>query len=58
MVELGICNGDYASEVARYLSASFGDRQRIDYGTGHELNFICFLFVTFELFNNYSLGCA
>ena len=30
--------------IALYLNASFGDRQRIDYGTGHELNFVCFLY--------------
>ena len=27
-----------------YLNASFGDARRIDYGTGHELNFFCFLY--------------
>ena len=27
-----------------YLHASFGDARRIDYGTGHELNFLCFLY--------------
>jgi hypothetical protein len=31
------------AEMAHYLVASFGDRQRIDYGTGHELNFLCLL---------------
>jgi len=30
--------------IAVYFNASFGDRQRIDYGTGHELNFVCFLY--------------
>jgi len=29
--------------VRGYLTLSFGDRTRIDYGTGHELNFICVL---------------
>ncbi|KAI9141649.1 phosphotyrosyl phosphatase activator [Paraphysoderma sedebokerense] len=30
-------------EVAKYLERSFGDRKRIDYGTGHEANFMAFL---------------
>lgn len=37
------------SELSGYLCASFGDRTRIDYGTGHELTFICFLLVLREL---------
>jgi len=31
-------------ELAGYFQASFGDRTRCDYGTGHETNFIAFLF--------------
>ncbi len=34
---------DNVKELAAYLCSSFGDRQRIDYGTGHELNFIALL---------------
>lgn len=30
-------------EVKVYLNDSFGSHQRIDYGTGHELNFFLFL---------------
>jgi serine/threonine-protein phosphatase 2A activator len=30
-------------QLAGYLCSSFGDRQRIDYGTGHELNFAALL---------------
>eukprot|EP00922_Rhytidocystis_sp_ex-Travisia-forbesii_P050161 GHVS01074608.1.p1 GENE.GHVS01074608.1~~GHVS01074608.1.p1 ORF type:complete len:338 (+),score=48.21 GHVS01074608.1:100-1113(+) len=31
-------------EIATYFSESFGNKTRIDYGTGHEFNFLCFLF--------------
>jgi serine/threonine-protein phosphatase 2A activator len=36
-------NGHAKDEVASYLLGSFGSSQRLDYGTGHELNFIAFL---------------
>jgi len=37
------------SELSGYLDASFGDWTRIDYGTGHELTFICLLLILVEL---------
>lgn len=30
-------------DLRAYITNSFGDRERIDYGSGHELNFLCFL---------------
>jgi hypothetical protein len=33
------------SELKTYLEQSFGDPVRIDYGTGHELNFLCFIMI-------------
>lgn len=38
-----------ASELRPYLEDSFGNKQRIDYGTGHELNFIIFLLGLYKL---------
>lgn len=33
----------YKEEIKYYFTESFGNRMRIDYGTGHELNFIIFM---------------
>lgn len=35
--------GNSAEEVATYVVESWGNRKRIDYGSGHELNFVCAL---------------
>jgi hypothetical protein len=34
--------------LSRYLLASFGDARRLDYGTGHEMNFVAFLYALSE----------
>lgn len=39
----------YFVELETYLNDSYGDNSRIDYGTGHELNFMVFLFCVNEL---------
>jgi serine/threonine-protein phosphatase 2A activator len=36
-------------ELAVYLTESFGNSVRIDYGTGHELNFVIFLMCLFKI---------
>ena len=38
-----------ADELAVYLVDSFGNKQRIDYGTGHEMNFVIFMLGLYKL---------
>lgn len=38
-----VSNEVLRNELLAYLTDSFGNRQRIDYGTGHELSFMIFL---------------
>ena len=37
------------AELIPYLNDSFGNRQRIDYGTGHEMNFVIFLMGLYKI---------
>jgi serine/threonine-protein phosphatase 2A activator len=40
---LGLTTPSQIEEVSTYLAHSFGNKQRIDYGSGHELNFFLWL---------------
>ena len=39
-----VISDDLVVELSSYFGSSFGNRQRIDYGTGHETHFLVFLY--------------
>jgi serine/threonine-protein phosphatase 2A activator len=50
----GMLRENYESE---YLASSFGNAVRLDYGTGHELNYLCYLYVLWRR-NEIALGAV
>jgi serine/threonine-protein phosphatase 2A activator len=50
--KLGLTDEDEVEEVQTYFLECFGNRTRIDYGSGHELNFIMWLSVSRSIHEN------
>lgn len=47
--KLGLSSSEAIAEVETYILQSFGNRTRIDYGSGHELNFVIWLLCLYQL---------